>query len=160
VADGLDVLAGLSIDGGRAMVAAQLHAASGRLRSELNCAVSPLARQFRANDQQTIAAQLGEADLTEAQMQGAQLDAVQAVAFAARSRGPRRRPRYGWDSLTPTERQVADLVCDGLSNPEIGAALLIAEGTVRTHLRSTFAKLGFRSRAELAAEVARRKGDS
>jgi predicted ATPase/DNA-binding CsgD family transcriptional regulator len=160
VADGLDVVAGLSIDGGRAMVAAQLHAASERLRRELNCAVSPLARQFRTNDQQSIAAQLDEAELTEARRQGEQLDAAQAVAFAARSRGPRRRPRYGWDSLTPTERQVADLVCDGLSNPEIGAALLIAEGTVRTHLRSTFAKLGFRSRAELAAEVARRKDDS
>lgn len=160
VADGLDVVAGLSLDGGRAMAAAQLHAASDRLRSELRCAVSPLARQFRAKDEHAIATQLGEGDLMEAQRQGAQLDAAAAVAFAARSRGSRRRPRYGWDSLTPTERQVADLVCDGLSNPEIGAALLIAEGTVRTHLRSTFAKLGFRSRAELAAEVARRKDDS
>jgi ATP/maltotriose-dependent transcriptional regulator MalT len=160
VADGLDVVAGLNNDGGRAVAAAQLHAASDRLRAELNCAVSPLVRQFRPDDEQTITAQLDEADLTEAQRQGAQLDAIQAVAFAARSRGPRRRPRHGWDSLTPTERHVAGLVCDGLSNPEIGAALLIAEGTVRTHLRSTFAKLGFRSRAELAAEVARRQDDS
>jgi DNA-binding CsgD family transcriptional regulator len=58
--------------------------------------------------------------------------------------------------LTPTELQVAALVEEGLSNPQIAARLLIGRATVKTHLDHAYAKLGIHSRAELAAEVARR----
>jgi DNA-binding CsgD family transcriptional regulator len=117
-----------------------------------------LVRQFRGRDERAISVQLSTAEHDRAHQHGAQLTAERAVAFAARSRGRRRRPRHGWDSLTPTEYEVSDLVSRGLSNSEIGTALLITEGTVRTHLRSIFAKLGFRSRSELAAEAVRRRG--
>ncbi len=72
-------------------------------------------------------------------------------------RGPRGRPQFGWPSLTPTERAVADLVAEGLSNPQIGARLYISHRTVQTHLAHVFAKLDISARAQLAAEVTRRR---
>jgi DNA-binding CsgD family transcriptional regulator/tetratricopeptide (TPR) repeat protein len=72
-------------------------------------------------------------------------------------RGPRGRPTSGWASLTATEAKVADLVADGLSNPEIAARLFISRHTVHTHVSHVLAKLGFASRVELAAAAARRR---
>jgi DNA-binding CsgD family transcriptional regulator len=68
-----------------------------------------------------------------------------------------RRPRTGWESLTPTERTVVDLAAEGLSNPQIGERLYISRRTVQTHLASVFAKLDISSRVQLAAEAARRR---
>ena len=72
-------------------------------------------------------------------------------------RGSRGRPQFGWDSLTPTERTVASLVAEGLSNPQIGDRLYISHRTVQTHLAHVFAKLGLTSRAQLAAEATRQE---
>jgi DNA-binding CsgD family transcriptional regulator len=88
--------------------------------------------------------------------EGASLGWEAAVAYAGRTRGRRSRPRAGWESLTPTEREVVALAAQGLSNGAIGTQLLITAGTVRTHLRSVFGKLGVANRAELAAVAARR----
>jgi DNA-binding CsgD family transcriptional regulator/tetratricopeptide (TPR) repeat protein len=72
-------------------------------------------------------------------------------------RGPRNRPQSGWPSLTPTERTVAGLVAEGLSNPQIGERLFISRRTVQTHLAHVFAKLDISSRVQLAAQVTRRQ---
>ncbi|MGA8247376.1 MAG: AAA family ATPase [Nocardioides sp.] len=69
-------------------------------------------------------------------------------------RGARQRPRSGWDSLTPTEGTVADLVGEGLSNPQIAERLFISRRTVQTHVAHIFSKLDIASRAQLAALVA------
>jgi DNA-binding CsgD family transcriptional regulator len=71
-------------------------------------------------------------------------------------RGPRNRPRLGWESLTRTERQVVDLVAVGLSNPQIGERLFVSPRTLQTHVAHVFTKLAVSSRAQLAAEAARR----
>jgi DNA-binding CsgD family transcriptional regulator len=70
-------------------------------------------------------------------------------------RGPRRRPERGWASLTPSERAVAELVAEGLTNREVGRRLFVSPHTVNSHLRSAFRKLGVPSRAALAAAVVR-----
>lgn len=57
----------------------------------------------------------------------------------------------GTASLTPTERQVVELVCRGLTNPQIAAELFIEHSTVRWHLKNVFRKLGVRTRTELVA---------
>ena len=49
----------------------------------------------------------------------------------------------------------ADLVAEGLSNPQIGERLYISRRTVQTHVLHIFMKLGVSSRAQLAAEVTR-----
>jgi DNA-binding CsgD family transcriptional regulator len=59
------------------------------------------------------------------------------------------------DDLTAQERQIAELARDGLSNPEIGARLFLSRRTVEWHLRHVFAKLGIKSRRELAGALAR-----
>lgn len=156
VADALDVIAGLTVDQGRPAVAARLHAAAAHVRDEMGSRLSALAGLFRAADERAVAELLDADRLAAAWREGARLSAAQAAAFASRSRGRRTRPRSGWESLTPTEHDVVALAARGLGNRAIGAQLLIGEGTVRTHLRSVFGKLGLTSRTELAAEFARR----
>ena len=57
--------------------------------------------------------------------------------------------------LTERERQVAALVAQGRSNREIAAALVVSERTVETHVGNILAKLGFASRAQVAAWATR-----
>jgi DNA-binding CsgD family transcriptional regulator len=78
--------------------------------------------------------------------------------MARRGRGPRRRPAFGWPSLTPAERDVASLVARGLTNPEIAARLGVTAGTVKDHVSSALRKLGVRTRAELAATISGHAG--
>jgi DNA-binding CsgD family transcriptional regulator len=78
------------------------------------------------------------------------------IGIARRPRGERRRPSFGWDSLTPTELEVVRLAAAGLTNPAIGEQLFISRGTVKTHLLHVFAKLGVHTRAELAVAATRR----
>jgi DNA-binding CsgD family transcriptional regulator len=62
--------------------------------------------------------------------------------------GARRPAAVG--ELTPTERRVVDLAIEGLSNKEIAQTLVVTVNTVETHLSHAYAKLGVRSRAQLA----------
>jgi DNA-binding NarL/FixJ family response regulator len=50
--------------------------------------------------------------------------------------------------------RVARLVAEGLTNKEIGSRLFISERTVDSHVRSILNKLGFSSRAQIAAWIA------
>ena len=54
------------------------------------------------------------------------------------------------EGLTPAERRVAVLVAEGRTNREVAATLFLGQRTVETHLTRVYAKLGVRSRAELA----------
>ncbi len=56
-------------------------------------------------------------------------------------------------TLTPTEKRVAELVADGLSNKEVAAALFVTTHTVEGHLSRIYEKLGVRSRTELARRL-------
>jgi DNA-binding CsgD family transcriptional regulator len=60
------------------------------------------------------------------------------------------RPAFGWDSLTDTERRVADLVAQGLSNRQVANRVFLSTHTVAFHLRHIFWKLGITSRVQLA----------
>jgi DNA-binding CsgD family transcriptional regulator len=60
------------------------------------------------------------------------------------------RPPHLRDRLTPQERQIAQLVAEGLSNREIGQRLYLSHRTVGSHLYRMFPKLGIKSRAQVA----------
>lgn len=62
---------------------------------------------------------------------------------------PRRRALLGAHALTASERRVAEMAAEGLSNKDIAQALFITLRTVELHLSNTYAKLGIRSRQEL-----------
>jgi DNA-binding CsgD family transcriptional regulator len=53
------------------------------------------------------------------------------------------------DELTAQERQIALMVRDGMTNPEIGARLFLSPRTVEWHLRRVFTKLSISSRRQL-----------
>jgi DNA-binding CsgD family transcriptional regulator len=82
---------------------------------------------------------------------GAPLWAEKATAELARF-GSRGRSA---GELTRTERRVAELVAQGLSNKEVASALYVTVRTVEAHLSKAYAKLGVRSRAELARRLPR-----
>ncbi len=75
-----------------------------------------------------------------------------AATWAERTRGELGRigGRTREKGLTTAERRVAALVAQGRTNREVATALFLSEGTVETHLSHVYAKLGVRSRTELA----------
>jgi predicted ATPase/class 3 adenylate cyclase/DNA-binding CsgD family transcriptional regulator len=98
---------------------------------------------------------LGDNDFDAAWTEGAALSTKEAIAYAQRGRGQRKRPTSGWGSLTPTEREVVQLVSEGLANNDIAARLFVSPRTVQTHLTHVYTKLGLTSRVQLAQEAAR-----
>jgi DNA-binding CsgD family transcriptional regulator len=97
---------------------------------------------------------------------GARWDLARAQAtFRAHGirRGPRarhRRSQQGWDSLTPTEAKVVNLVARGMSNPEIATRLFLSRRTVQTHVSHILTKLDLSSRIDIAREASRREPQS
>ncbi|MDT5402643.1 MAG: hypothetical protein QOK33_5874 [Mycobacterium sp.] len=98
---------------------------------------------------------LGDSEFESAWAEGAALSADDAIAYAQRGRGERKRPTSGWASLTPAERDVVRLVSEGLGNKEIGARLFISPRTVQSHLTHVYTRLGLTSRVQLVQEAAR-----
>ena len=56
--------------------------------------------------------------------------------------------------MTRREQQVADLIAQGLSNKDIAADLVISQRTAESHVEHILTKLGFTSRAQVAAWIA------
>ena len=67
---------------------------------------------------------------------------------------PRRPVLSGLDSLTPSERRVAQLAADGLSNRDIAQNLFITTRTVEGHLTHAYQKLDITNREQLPAALA------
>ena len=98
---------------------------------------------------------LGDEDFDAAWAEGTGLSIDEAIAYAQRGHGERKRPTSGWASLTPAERDVVRLVSEGLTNNDIGTRLFVSPRTVQTHLTHVYTKLGLTSRVQLAQEATR-----
>ncbi|OUS92354.1 LuxR family transcriptional regulator, partial [Rhodococcus sp. NCIMB 12038] len=84
---------------------------------------------------------------------GRVLDLDSAIAYAL---GTTSRPKSLADAptnLTKRERQVAELVAEGLTNRKIADRLVISQRTAQGHVEHVLTKLGFTSRAQIAAWI-------
>lgn len=92
---------------------------------------------------------------------GAHRDIARAEALLRehgirRARAVRKRPKSGWDALTPTENKVVELVAQGRSNTDIAGRLSLSHRTVQTHMSHILAKLDLQSRVQVAVEYGNR----
>jgi predicted ATPase/DNA-binding CsgD family transcriptional regulator len=154
--DGIELLGVLAAARERHTDAARLLAAADAARQPLGYLAPGFTATLGAAAHAASHARhiLGEDRFTQAWEQGQALTLDNAVAYAARKGGGRKRPATGWASLTPAELQVVRLVSEGLRNDAIAQRLFIAPGTVKVHLSHIFAKLAVTTRAELAAQAA------
>src|SRR5207249_2618034 len=99
-------------------------------------AAAALARQGRAEDARArLGLALEHYTQLRATYASARVDARLRDLGVRRGRqGSRRRPRHGWEALTETERTVASLVAEGLSNRQVAERLFLSRHTVHTHV--------------------------
>src|SRR3954452_6687257 len=138
--DGLDLLRE-AVETADASLARLEHAeALTALGSALRLARKPSDARAPLRDAFEIASHCGAQPLAEH---------ARNELYAAGGR-PRRQALTGPESLTPSERRVAELAAAGESNRDIARALYVTPKTVEVHLTSVYRKLGIRSRGNLA----------
>jgi predicted ATPase/DNA-binding CsgD family transcriptional regulator len=155
VPDILECLATLASETGSHREAARLFGAAEAIRQRMGMVRFKVWDASYEASAATVRDALGEQDFDAAWAEGAALSTEEAIAYAQRGRGQRKRPASGWASLTPTERDVVRLVSEGLANNDIATRLFVSPRTVQTHLTHVYTKLGLTSRVQLAQEAAR-----
>jgi predicted ATPase/class 3 adenylate cyclase/DNA-binding CsgD family transcriptional regulator len=151
----LDCLATTAVEAENHRVAARLFGAADAARQHMGVARFKV---LEAVDDATIAVvrnTLGDSEFDAAWAEGAALSIEDAIAYAQRGRGERKRITSGWASLTRAELDVVKLIGEGLGNKDIATRLFISPRTVQAHLTHIYAKLGLTSRVQLAQEAAR-----
>ncbi|MBC2638101.1 MULTISPECIES: protein kinase domain-containing protein [unclassified Rhodococcus (in: high G+C Gram-positive bacteria)] len=90
-----------------------------------------------------------------ARQRGRAMDLAAAVSYALGEAPPAPTPTApGSVHLTKREQQVAELIAEGLTNKAIAARLVISQRTAQGHVEHILTKLGFTSRAQVAAWIA------
>jgi predicted ATPase/class 3 adenylate cyclase/DNA-binding CsgD family transcriptional regulator len=154
VSDTLECIATVAGEAGSHQEAARLFGAAQAIRHRLGAVRFMV---YDSGDESSVAAvrnALGDSEFDVGWAEGAALSTEEAIAYAQRGRGERKRPTSGWGSLTPTERDVVRLVSEGLANKDIAARLFVSPRTVQTHLTHVYTKLGLTSRGQLAHKAA------
>ncbi|WP_286137352.1 LuxR family transcriptional regulator [Mycobacterium sp. IS-3022] len=152
----LDCLATAAAQVDNHLLAARLFGAAEAARQQMGLVRFKI---FDQSDEATVAAlrdTLGTNDFEAAWAEGAALSIPEAIAYAQRGRGERKRASSGWASLTRSELDVVKLVSEGLGNKEVAARLFVSPRTVQAHLTHIYTKLGLTSRVQLAQEATRR----
>ena len=156
VASALDHLAVLECERDELVRAGRLVGAADAVHRRLGAGRLPFERDLRAGVMSRLADGLVPADVTAAVARGSDQTEAEAVSAARRGRGRRRRPTFGWESLTPAELDVVAHAIAGLTNAQIAEELLVSRNTIKSHLGQVYVKLGVRGRTELAATFAHR----
>ena len=162
IAVGLDSLGRVAIAEGRGERAAVLLGAAESIWDAVGMSETGNPFAFapsRSDGLQQARKLLGKQRFRELFRRGSQLSLDEAVPFAleAKRRGSTPPAPVGPSPLTRREMEVADLVAEGLSNPEIAARLVISVRTAQGHVENILRKLGFNSRSLIAAWVTERR---
>lgn len=159
----LDVLAWTTAAKGSAERSAALFGAATQLWQTIGAPIleSKLFRAQRDKFEEMARKKIGDAAFDAAFAQGSALTIEKTLARALRERaqptaGIRRAPT----ELTRREREVADLVAEGLSNKDAAARLVISQRTAEGHVENILTKLGFTSRAQIASWVAQHHAET
>jgi len=149
----IELLAWIAASSGQARRAAALLATAESVWALIGTTIAafgPALGQHRAGCEARLRAELSPAELAAASRAGRQptVEAAIASILDDPAAAPRRRPR---SPLTAREQEIAALVAEGLSNRAIAARLVISTRTVDGHVERILAKLGFSSRAQVAA---------
>jgi non-specific serine/threonine protein kinase len=115
----------------------------------------PELQMYHEKCERTARRALGERAFEAALTEGRSLELDAAIAYALGERAPNRPPPTAETSvrLTKREHQVAALIAEGLTNRAIAARLVISPRTAQGHVEHLLTKLGFTSRAQIAAWV-------
>lgn len=138
-------------------VSAQLLGAAETLRTGAGANINRSLAPWIAQAESSAIAVLGASEFHAEFEAGKRLSRAAAVALALGESAPvspAASDGSGARILGKRESDVARLVAEGLSNKQIGARLFISERTVDSHVRSILNRLGFNSRAQIAAWVA------
>lgn len=152
----MEVLASSAAMAGRAQRAAELLGAAEMLRLRIGAQVSPFTSPLVEKARDQAKAALGEARYNKAFAAGSHLDREGAVGLATGKKVVRDTappPDRTANPLGKREREVAELIAEGLSNKEIATRLFLSERTVETHVYNILNKLGFNSRVNIASWV-------
>lgn len=156
IPDIIEVLAGLATgEGNNHAEAARLFGAAHGLRQRTGLARFKIHEAAYQESVRLLRDAMEDNAFDAAWAEGAALTVDEVIAYAQRGRGQRKRPSSGWQSLTPAERDVARLVCEGLANKDIATRLFVSPRTVQAHLTHVYTKLGIASRVQLVQEAAR-----
>ncbi|MEU7814328.1 LuxR C-terminal-related transcriptional regulator [Pseudonocardia sp. NPDC049154] len=162
MARSFEVLGWIANDRGDPERAARLLGMADRVWSKTKATLSAFGRltTYHRDRIEALTVQLGAPALEKGMREGAALDLPDAIAAALgeRTERPVAAPHRAASTseLTRREEEVAALVADGLSNREIAARLVLSLRTVEAHMERILNKLGFRSRAQVAAWVSAR----
>jgi len=155
ISDVLESLAALAVGAGADREAARLFGAAQALRGRTGYVRFKIYDAAHDTSVATLREAMGDKEFEDAWSEGEALSTDEAIAYAQRGRGERKRPSTGWESLTPAELNVVRLVAEGLPNKDIAARLFLSARTVQAHLSHVYSKLGVASRVQLAQEATR-----
>ncbi len=158
MARGLEVLARLAVMEGSPQTGLKLAGAATTLRQQAHLPPIPGARTQRLLD---AASDLGEHVVARLWAEGAAMTPAEAVRTALGGADDQVAPLPATTpgpagALTPRENEVVTLLAAGLSNRDIARQLFISPATAARHVANILAKLGFSSRAQVAAWAAGR----
>jgi predicted ATPase/DNA-binding NarL/FixJ family response regulator len=158
----LEVLAWITAGQQRYRRAATLLGAADAVRTDIGTSITAQLAGHRRTCVRHTRDVLGDAAFDDAFQHGQAFSFEDALAYALdEPPQPAPAPYEGAPTpLTGREQQVAALISQGLSNKDIAAALVISPRTAESHVEHILTKLGFTSRAQVAAWSAAANGPS
>jgi len=167
VASALDRLAYAATAGGELERAACLMGANFQISQSTGQDPNRLRRHLPEQDQsslESIRARLGDRAFDAAFDRGRRMTEDEMVRYASgtqpRTGGAPRRQAVPGPPLTRREREVAELIAQGLSNQQIATTLTISQRTAESHVENILRKLGFTSRTQIVTWVIQNRRDS